>query len=331
MQRIQEAQRKRTPQEMEAAIQRAEESRRLTAAERKCKTARSHAVRSSALAFEGLRQMATSASPAEYSAVQTRWAAAQEASDSRQMARFHEIEARSALTAPAAIPEAVAVVRDEDEENEEAADFQAVAQLMGAQDTRVMVAAADVEGGGAQASELEALLLQLKVEPTEDVELAAKFSLYTGYSEEVGKMRKTLLEFWEESKPSIPPAVAQGMERTVKSIDTADNMGIQDGLREWFVYHMMKQAAKNNKSMAKILEEFQQRLHFLATNTQDECPICLENFSQSGARAAETLSCCHKVCKECWENWCTVTHGHPFCPLCKHAEFLGAVASGMGM
>merc|ERR1712107_28771 len=96
--------------------------------------------------------------------------------------------------------------------------------------------------------------------------------------------------------------------------------GIPDDSRKWFVYHMMKQAERNNLKMAGTLDTFDKKLKFLAQNDQIECPVCLENFSD-GMKAAETLGCCHKVCKECWHNWTKLSHGRPFCPLCRQEDF----------
>merc|ERR1719261_1948143 len=89
---------------------------------------------------------------------------------------------------------------------------------------------------------------------------------------------------------------------------------------------MMRQAERNNMTMAGILDEFDKKLKFLAQNEQLECPVCLDQFDD-GAKAAETLGCCHKVCKECWINWAKVMSGHPFCPFCRHEDFIGAVAA----
>lgn len=169
----------------------------------------------------------------------------------------------------------------------------------------------------------------MKVEPADGAESAAKFALYEGYGAEVEKMRGTLLKFYEESRPTVPVAVAADMDSQVKGIDSTEAMGIFDESREWFVYHMMRQAERNNVKMAGILDGFEKRLEYLATNLQPECPICLELFQAGGPHAAETLGCCHKVCAECWEHWSAVTHGRPFCPLCRNEEFLGAVAERM--
>merc|ERR1712194_436782 len=57
---------------------------------------------------------------------------------------------------------------------------------------------------------------------------------------------------------------------------------------------------------------------------QTQCPICLEDFND--ARHAQTLGCCHCVCAECWSHWTGVMHGRPFCPLCRHADFVDVLA-----
>jgi len=185
---------------------------------------------------------------------------------------------------------------------------------------------ARIDGGGGSTS-VEALLGELRVEPSGEAECAAKFLLYEGYGSEVEQMRTTLLKFHEESRPTVPAPVAVGMDAEIKRIDSTEAMGIPDDARGWFVYHMMRQAEKNNLQMARILDSFEKKLEFLASNDQSECPVCMESFGEGGVHAPETLSCCHKVCKECWENWTAVCGGKPFCPLCRHEDFLGCVAS----
>lgn len=171
------------------------------------------------------------------------------------------------------------------------------------------------------------ILNQLRFEPKNEAECAAKFMLYEGYGSEVEQMRGTLLKFHEETKPTVPAAIAADMDRQVNGIDSTEAMGIHDDAREWFVFHMMRQAERNNLKMAGILEGFEKKLEFLASNDQSECPVCLEDFTAEGDHAPETLGCCHKVCKDCWNNWSSVMGGRPFCPLCRHDEFLGAVAA----
>merc|ERR1740138_588235 len=188
------------------------------------------------------------------------------------------------------------------------------ANLMGAEDVGAMTAVG-MEG------------LAPAGERSGEAECAAKFLLYEGYGREVEGQRETLLKFHGESRETLPAAVVHDMDRRVGAIDSREAMGIPDDAREWFVYHMMRQAERNNFAMAKTLSDFEQKLAFLAKNDQPECPVCLECFSDAGPRAAETLGCCHKVCRECWDNWTEVTGGRPFCPLCRREDFLGAVTA----
>merc|ERR1712072_1590257 len=103
-------------------------------------------------------------------------------------------------------------------------------------------------------------------------------------------MRSTLFKFYEESRPTVPAVVANDMDKQVKGIDSTEAMGIPDDAREWFVFHMMRQAERNNLHMASILDGFEKKLEFLASNDQNECPVCLEEFADTGAHAPETLS-----------------------------------------
>jgi hypothetical protein len=177
-----------------------------------------------------------------------------------------------------------------------------------------------------QSGTVESVLSQLRQEPRDEVECAAKFGLYEGYAAEVESMRNTLFQFHAESRPTLPSVIVEDMDKQIKAMDSQDSMQIPDRSREWFVFHMMRQAERNNLKMAATLDGFDKKLKFLAQNDQVECPVCLECFDGE-AKAAETLSCCHKVCKECWQNWSRVMRGRPFCPFCRHEEFLGAVAA----
>merc|ERR1719442_92277 len=216
---------------------------------------------------------------------------------------------------------------------EEAEAMGEAADLMGTVDAGAM-AAVGMEGlapagerrpSGAGA--VQALLEQLRSEPDSEAECAAKFVLYEGYGREVEDQRETLLKFHGESRETLPAAVARDMDRRVGAIDSREAMGIPDDAREWFVYHMMRQAERNNFHLAKMLSDFEQKLAFLAKNDQPECPVCLERFSDAGPRVAETLGCCHKVCHECWDHWTAITSGRPFCPLCRRDEFLVTVSA----
>jgi len=298
-----------TPQRREEIQMRVEASRKTEESRRKVKAVKSHSKRSCALMSEGLRQMQTSSASADYLAVQTRWSAAQEASERRQLQQLEEVQ-------DVFQDKSVAAVYDEAESDEEG--MAEAALLVGAASASAMAPSC-----GAPDEEFKTLLQQLEREPDNDDEMMAKFTLYERYSQQVEKVRETLFAFYEDSRPTLPEAVAKDMDNQLKRIDRTEAMGIPDDAREWFVYHMMKQAGKNNKSMAGILESFEKKLEFLAQ--QEECPICLEVFSEEVV--AETLGCCHRVCKECWAHWSSVMHGHPFCPLCRNDEFIQAVAS----
>jgi len=345
MQKVHGVHSKRSPEAWQSAQLRIEQSRQHEVSYRKCKAVKGHAVRSRALASEGLRQMAACDGPNEYMAVQERWSSAQQVSKKRQvMVTDRADEALSSHSrARADLPEVQ--LNDADEEEDEA--MAEVAALVGAADVMSMAAigqeglrpaaaAGPGGGGGSRAgvhgtnsSTMQTLLKELRQEPKDDAESTAKFLLYEGYGAEVEDMRNTLFKFYEESRPTVPAVILTDMDRQVKAIDSTEAMGIPDRAREWFVYHMMKQAERNNLHMATILDGFEKKLEFLASNDQTECPVCLEDFQDGTVHAAETLSCCHKVCKDCWANWSTAMGGRPFCPLCRHEEFLGALVERM--
>lgn len=138
-------------------------------------------------------------------------------------------------------------------------------------------------------------------------------------------MRETLFGFYERHQGELPVAVSRDMSKRLKGIDNTNAMGIVDDERIWFVFHMMKQASKNNRNMQDVLNNFERKLELLAKAEQQECPVCFEE-----GKEAETLGCCHNVCRECWENWTEACHGRPFCPLCRHEEFLHTVAAAAG-
>ena len=159
--RVLEVQRRRNPAEWEAAKERIESARERERQSRKCKAVKSHAIRSRALAAEGLRQM--SAAPAsEHLAVQTRWASAQEASAKFASARWEEVERQEGPMVPA----------DEDEAMEEAAG------LMGQEVSELAALGHEGLEEGAKARSIDEILAQLRKEPKDEDECAAKFMLY---------------------------------------------------------------------------------------------------------------------------------------------------------
>mmetsp|Transcript_6998 Transcript_6998/g.19855 ORF Transcript_6998/g.19855 Transcript_6998/m.19855 type:complete len:388 (+) Transcript_6998:86-1249(+) len=328
LRRVHEAQSKQlTPERRKELQDRAEQSRRKAANARKCKALSSNAKRSNALAREGLRQMATysasaAASLGSYEEVTRRWETAQEASEAFQTSALARIE--EASSRPMGMVTAYEEEADEDEEGA----INAVAGLMGAGSAALMLDDSNAAAAVApRASEADELLNQLRHEPKDASECAAKFQLYEGYAQQVEKIRKTLFDFHQESVAEVPPAVAREMQARLRQVDSQEAMGIPDETREWFVFHMMRVADSNNRTMAATLEGFQKKLEFLASNDQKECPVCLEAFQEIGPHTAETLSCCHRICSECWAHWKQVQGSHVFCPLCRNEDFLEVIAS----
>jgi len=322
--RVHEIHAKRMTPEMRQEMQRrVERSRQSEMNSRKCKALRGSATRSNALAREGLRQMAqaSASTPAAFAGVTERWGEAQMRSEARQARAWNRLS-----VVPAGAVRAAAEESDEDEDEA----IQEAAAIMGPGDVAIMsaeAAGAGAAGAAAAQASSDALLQQLRREPAETSECAANFQLYEGYGQQVEKIRKLLFDFCEESLQSVPAAIAADMRRQLGGVDSQETMGIPDDDRVWFVYHMMRVAEKNNRGMASILDGFQRRLEYLASNDQTECPVCLEPFAEAGSGAAEVLSCCHKICQQCWGQWKRVTRGRPFCPLCKHDEFLNVVAT----
>lgn len=168
-------------------------------------------------------------------------------------------------------------------------------------------------------SEMEQLLLQLRREPDLQADVEAKFELFEKYLETVCVTRGTLFDFWEECKEEFNAAGQQTIQKSLKSIDCSDALGVDFVEGRWFVYDMTRKAGSNNTIIARVLQDIKTKLDLMAD--QQECPICLEPFSDEVV--AHTLGCCHKVCTACWDCWNQEMHGgHAFCPLCRHDEFL---------
>ena len=184
-----------------------------------------------------------------------------------------------------------------------------------------------------QASDMESLLADLRDEPDTDAERAAKFALFETYLETVTKMREQTFAFWQESKPDFvgvenlaAPSGGGGavraVEKALKQIDRAHNMGMPDfDGPVWFVHGMCKKAAQNSAVIDGVLRSVRTKLDLLSR--QDECPICLECFDAE--HIPQVLGCCHKVCDECWAHWKEVRHGRAFCPLCRNEEFVSEI------
>eukprot|EP01062_Namystynia_karyoxenos_P026545 TRINITY_DN20597_c0_g1_i4.p1 TRINITY_DN20597_c0_g1~~TRINITY_DN20597_c0_g1_i4.p1 ORF type:complete len:341 (+),score=143.84 TRINITY_DN20597_c0_g1_i4:107-1129(+) len=180
----------------------------------------------------------------------------------------------------------------------------------------------DVRSGGHVAPTLEEdvhqLLQKLVREPDNDAEVAEKFQLYEKYAETVQHLREEIMKFWVESKDIFGDGRARAeAQKQIDDIDSTVAMGIVEDRKEWFVYLMLNKAHRNTGSMRKVLEDLKRKLELLGHT--DECPVCLDGLE--GAEI-ETLGCCHKVCKVCWELWTEMQAGRPFCPLCRHQEFV---------
>jgi hypothetical protein len=180
-------------------------------------------------------------------------------------------------------------------------------------------------------SELDSLLMQFHSEPTNDVELLAKFTLYETFLETVITLREETMRFWSENKDLFDPSSRQLAQNEITHIDRPETMGIlvDDAYARgrWFVYDMTKKVNENNKLIGKILANLRTRLEMLSSEEDlGECPFCLDDLT-SMAKDPEgnktmVLTCCHRVCRECWENWVEIKGPTAFCPLCRHEEFV---------
>ena len=197
---------------------------------------------------------------------------------------------------------------------------------------------------------IDALLLQLVEEPTDDVEIEAKFQLYENFLDGVSTVREETFLFWSENKSLFEGAVLAASERAMKELDTTEAMGLDDdtqgfsmsdsgstqasstgGFRgfyrsstkpKWFVYHMTKKANDNSIKIGNTLGVLRGRLELLQKELED-CPFCLEDLKEHLESEIITLGCCHRACKECWINWQHIQGpSRAFCPLCRNVEFL---------
>lgn len=327
--KISDAQSKKvTPERKAEILRQCEQSRLRECSKRKAKAFKSHSVRSHALVADGLRQMSKAGGNVrEMVAAQQRWSAAQMKSEDVMQAKAARWSPRLSRAVEAddeeedrAISVASGSDEDEAEENEAMAEVAMINQTEGG-----AAALAATEGRSDEA--FRKLLDQLRKEPRNDEECAAKFGMYETYSSQVEKMRASVFGIYEENKPTLPSMVEKDMAARLKAIDSEEAMGILDETREWFVYHMMRTAEKNNRHMETVLTEFEKRLEFLASHEQAECPVCLESFDEGvPGRAPEVLSCGHRCCKDCWSNWLKVCRGsRPFCPLCRNDEFVADI------
>jgi hypothetical protein len=128
------------------------------------------------------------------------------------------------------------------------------------------------------------------------------------------------------------PLIYFYIPRSVDSIDGQDRMGADEVQGVWIVYGMMQQAHSNYTFIYSAVRDINTKLA-LVSETPD-CPICTEAMGGASGREVKILQCCHKVCKECWDEWSEVCshQGHgPLCPVCRNQEFLVAIASAVAL
>jgi len=166
--------------------------------------------------------------------------------------------------------------------------------------------------------EFQELLNELRIEPSDEAEQAAKFGLFTEYLGTVEQLRNETHSFFDECKEDFHASGRSDLECKIKKIDSQENMGVDFVEGRWFVYDMTKKAGDNCGLIGNVLALIKVRLELLAR--QDECPICLEEMDEGSE--PHVLGCCHKVCKDCWQHWSQMQGHSAFCPLCRNEEFL---------
>ncbi len=186
---------------------------------------------------------------------------------------------------------------------------------------------ADVHAQAVSATrEVEALLEQLAVEPEDAAELQAKFALFENVLSTVTAIREQTLAFWEENKDQFLGASRAACDKDIRQLDSEAAMGIEEHSGRWFVFFMTSKANQNNAAITQTLAMLRSRLQLLAQDL-GECPCCLDSLQ---AETCTTLSCCHKLCAECWTHWAALKGAAAFCPLCKHQEFVEEVLLSFG-
>eukprot|EP01052_Picozoa_sp_SAG31_P033645 SAG31_NODE_3829_length_3842_cov_124.370558_4_plen_164_part_00 len=95
---------------------------------------------------------------------------------------------------------------------------------------QLMALQAVTQTEAADTSEIESLLRQLVVEPTEDAERVAKFKLYEELMETVEAARKSTFDFYAGCADDFAEAgganVQAAIEQKLKAIDGGDNMAV---------------------------------------------------------------------------------------------------------
>jgi len=233
----------------------------------------------------------------------------------REMAVDRSLAIESADRASARMESVQRIAAESDSDSEGEAELDMLSAQMG------VAAEAPIEVAEAEGQrEMQELLEQLKIEPTEDQEVMAKFGLYEKYLETVEKMRGETFGFWGEVKDDFHTTGQAEVERALKKIDSAENMGVEFHPARWFVHDMTAKAGSNSAIIGRVLAMIKMKLELLERT--DECPVCLDALDACG-EDPHVFSCCHKVCGDCWQHWNELHNGRAFCPLCRNEEFLG--------
>merc|ERR1719326_2805896 len=126
---------------------------------------------------------------------------------------------------------------------------------------------------------LGALLAQLRVEPADDAEAAAKFALYEAHAEAVATVRDALFTLWAGARADVGDG-APVFERALRGVDARANLELDEDARFWFVFSMATAVSANEAKIARVMRELRAKLEMLAAQT--ECPICLERLPAGG-------------------------------------------------
>jgi hypothetical protein len=202
------------------------------------------------------------------------------------------------------------------------ARLSAAAAGEGAYQAVVPLAAAAAAGPGGDGG-LGGALEGLRAEPASDAACASGFAVFTTYLDKVTEIRGSAIKVYTDASALLPEEGKAALKASFGSLDSAANLGVEDPPPgQWIVYGMAKKCSSNQALIAQLVHSLETKLALLTGEV--DCPMCLE--SVGGERPAHILACCHKTCKECWQNWsnvCTAQHRQPFCPLCRGpAEFL---------
>lgn len=208
------------------------------------------------------------------------------------------------------------------------ARLSAAAAGEGAYQAVVPLAAAAAAGPGGDDGGLGRALEGLRAEPASDAACASGFAVFTTYLDKVTEIRGSAMKVYTDASALLPEEGKAALKASFGALDSAANLGVEDPPPgQWIVYGMAKKCSSNQALIAQLVHSLETKLALLTGEV--DCPMCLE--SVGGERPAHILACCHKTCRECWQNWsnvCAAQHRQPFCPLCRGpAEFLEVLNS----